>query len=128
MLFAIHAYESTLCGLHGVEDFAIIECRNEEEAAETAREMSYDLIHSYHDIENTLYEEAAFVLGYNYDELFEMFAYDEELEAAFNEAYEEAENGMICYELYELDENCGATLEYLNSLEFDEVIDRFSKA
>ena len=77
MLFAIHAYESTLCGHHGVEDFAIIECRNEEEAAETAREMSYDLIHSYHDIENPLRDEAAFVLGYNYDELFEMFRDDE---------------------------------------------------
>ena len=44
MLFAIHAYESTHCGLHGIEDFLITECKNEREAQEIAYAMSRDVL------------------------------------------------------------------------------------
>lgn len=127
MLFAIHAYESTYCGLHGVEDFLITECKNQMEATEIACEMSRDVIHSYNNIEENIYQEAAFILGYEYDEVLKRLAAGEEIDG-YDEACDDAETEMICFDIYELDENCGATLEYLNSLEFDEVIDRFSKA
>lgn len=127
MLFAIHAYESTYCGLHGVENFMIVECKNEEEAAEIACEMSRDVIHSYNSTEENIDQEAAFILGYEYEEMLEMLAAGEDIDG-YDEVCGDVEAEMICFDIYELDENCGATLEYLNSLEFDEVIDRFSKA
>ena len=126
MLFAIHAYESTYCGLHGVEDFAIVECKNEEEAAEIACDMSRDVIHSYSGTEENIYQKAAFILGYEYDEVLEKLAASEEIDG-YDEACDEAETEMVCFELYELDENCGVTLEYLNSLDFEEVIERYKK-
>lgn len=126
MLFAIHAYESTHGGLHGIEDFLITECKDKREAEEIACQMSRDVIHSYNDTEENIYEEAAFIFGYEYDEVLEKFAAGKEIEG-YADACDDAEAEMICFEIYELDENCGATLEYLNSLEFDEVIDRFSK-
>lgn len=126
MLFAIHAYESTYCGLHGIEDFLITECKNRMEAQEIACQMSSDLIHSYNNIEENIYQEAAFILGYEYDEVLEKLAAGKEIEG-YADACDDAEAEMICFEIYELDENCGATLDYLNSLDFDEVIDRFSK-
>lgn len=126
MLFAIHAYESMYCGLHGIEDFAIIECKDIMEAQEIACQMSRDLIHSYRNIEEDLYQEAAFMLGYEYDEMLEMLAAGEEIDG-YNEVCNEAETEMICFELYELDENCGMSIDYLNSLDFDEVIDKFAK-
>ena len=126
MLFAIHAYESTHCGLHGIEDFLITECKNEREAQEIAYAMSRDVIHSYSGTEDNIYQEAAFILGYEYNEMLEKLTAGEEIDG-YDEACDDAETEMICFDIYELDENCGATLEYLNSLEFDEVIDRFSK-
>jgi hypothetical protein len=126
MLFAIHAYESTYCGLHGVEDFAIVECKNKEEATEIACEMSRDVIHSYSSIEDNIYQEAAFILGYEYDEMLERLAAGEEIDG-YDEACDDAETEMICFELYELDENCGMSIDYLNSLDFDEVVDRYCK-
>lgn len=126
MLFAIHAYESTYCGLHGIEDFAIVECKDEKEAREIAYEMSYEVIMSYASCCDNLFEEVAFILGIEFDEMNERLAAGEEIDG-YEEACKDAEAEMVCFEIYELDENCGATLEYLNSLEFDEVIDRFSK-
>ena len=126
MLFAIHAYETMYYGLHGVEDYAIVECKNEKEAAEIACQMSRDLIHSYRETEENIDQEAAFILGYEYDEMLEMLAADEEIDG-YSEACNEAENEMICFKLYELDENCGMSIDYLNSLDFFEVIDKYCK-
>ena len=105
----------------------ITECKNEREAQEIACQMSSELIHSYGNIEDNIYQEAAFILGYEYNEMLEKLAAGEEIDG-FDEACDDAETEMICFDIYELDENCGATLDYLNSLEFDEVIDRFSKS
>ena len=126
MLFAIHAYESTYCGLHGVEDFAIVECKNEEEAAEIACAMSRDVIHSYSGTEENIDQEAASVLGYEYEEMLEMLAAGEEIDG-YDEACDEAEVEMICFDIYEVDENCGVSIDYLNSLDFDEVVDKYCK-
>ena len=126
MLFAIHAYESTYCGLHGVEDFLIVECKNQREAEEIACQMSRDLIHSYRDIEDNIDQEAAFILGYGYEEMLEMLAAGEEIEG-YEDACNEAEAEMICFELYKLGENCDISIDYLNSLDFDEVIDKFAE-
>lgn len=126
MLFAIHAYESTYCGLHGVEDFAIIECKNEEEAVEIANEMSRNVIHSYGSTEENIDQEAASILGYEYEEMLEMLAAGEEIDG-YDEACDDVETEMICFDIYEVNENCGMSINYLNSLDFDEVVDRYCK-
>lgn len=126
MLFAIHAYETTYGGSHGVEDFSVIECQNVIEAAEIAVELARDVVHSYDNCEVALYKKVASILGVEMGELEEQLMNYEEIND-FEDACEEAEREMICYDLYELDENCGATLEYLNSLGFDEIIEKFSK-
>ena len=126
MLFAIHAYESTYCGLHGIEDFMIVECKNEEEAAEIACEMSRDVIHSYGSTEENIDQEVASILGYEYEEMLEMLAAGEEIDG-YDEVCDDVETEMICFDIYEVNENCGMSINYLNSLDFDEVVDRYCK-
>lgn len=50
MRVAIHAYDQTYGGLHGIEDYGVITVDSIEEAEEYGSEMSYDVINSYSDI------------------------------------------------------------------------------
>jgi hypothetical protein len=55
-----------------------------------------------------------------------MLAAGEEIDG-YDEACDDVEIEMICFELYKLDEDCGMSINYLNSLDFDEVVDRYCK-
>lgn len=49
MIFAIHAYETNYCGLHGIEDWGFTEADSENDNSldEYGRELSRDVIMSY---------------------------------------------------------------------------------
>ena len=55
MRVAIHAYDQTYGGLHGIEDYGVITVDSIEDAEEYGLEMSYDVINSY----SFIYEEFA---------------------------------------------------------------------
>ena len=47
MIVAIHAYDEIFGGLHGFEDFDVVEVNNEQEAYEIGYDMAYEVINSY---------------------------------------------------------------------------------
>lgn len=58
MKVAIHAYENIYGGLHGIENYAVVEVDDLEEAEAYGVEMSIDVINSYHNIIEEFYESA----------------------------------------------------------------------
>ena len=83
-LYAIHAYEDHFQGLHGVEEYEVIEACNDEEAEQYANEMAEAVIDSY---------------GYMWDEddydefeeerLYEIYRLTEETNASLEELNDE---------------------------------------
>lgn len=54
MKYVIYAAECIYQGLHGIEDWSIYECDNEEEAFEIAEENSLEIMNSYSCVYETL--------------------------------------------------------------------------
>lgn len=57
MLYVIYAADQMYGGYHGMADWSICNCNNEEEALEIARENSLDIINSYPDIYKSIEED-----------------------------------------------------------------------
>lgn len=55
-LYAIHAYDSIFGGLHGIEDFDIIESKDNETVFRIADDMSREVVESYWDQYEDMYE------------------------------------------------------------------------
>lgn len=123
MLFAIYAGSNYFTVSH---DEAVVECCSENEAIEIAVEMAYDVITSYSYIMDNIYEEAAADFDMSYDEMLEKME-SNNLPDNFFEVVDDIISENMMYEITELDENCGATLDYLNSLTYDEVVNSFGK-
>lgn len=123
MLFAIYAGSNYF---NVGNDEAVIECCSKNEAIEIAAEMSYDVITSYSYIMDSIYEEAAAEFDMSYDEMLEKME-SNNLPDNFFEVVDDIIIENMVYEITELDENCGATLDYLNSLTYDEVVNSFGK-
>ena len=107
MLVAIHAYEQMYGGLHGMEQTAIVDVENLEEAEDYAVEMSYDVMDSYSCI----------------IESFEEDAYSEGLEEGtreWDEFIEECRSENNAYELWPITETKGKTVEELESEFFND--------
>lgn len=128
MLYAIYAADNRYQGCYGMEVENVVECMNLEEAIEIAREYSYDVINSCGCIMDDIYSDAIRNLHLNEDEVFEKL---EEGRAddiyGLKDIVGDLIDEDVYYEVVELDENCEATLEYLNSLSFDEVVNKFRK-
>lgn len=62
MYYLIYADENVYQGLHGMYDWTITQCDTEEEANEIAMSMSIDVMESYNEIMDDLYEEAGITL------------------------------------------------------------------
>ena len=107
-------------------DEAVVECCSKNEAIEIAAEMAYDVITSYSNIMDNIYEEAAAEFDMSYDEMLEKME-SNDLSDNFFEVVDDIICENMMYEITELDENCGATLDYLNSLTYDEVVNSFGK-
>lgn len=123
MLFAIYAGSNYFTCDH---DEAVVECCRENEAIEIAAEMAYDVITSYSHIMDDIYKEVAAEFDMSYDEMLEKMETNT-LPDNFFEVVDDIISENMMYEITELDENCGATLDYLNSLTYDEVVNSFGK-
>ena len=58
-IYLIHAYEGKYSGLHGMEDYDIIEADNEREVNDLGYSMSIEVMESYSEIGEWLEDEAA---------------------------------------------------------------------
>ncbi len=130
-LFAIYAYEEMYMGQHGMHDYMVTEADNLEEAEEIARDMATNVIENYRDIymevfNNTVEEFCSLDDYENMTENEKAKIYNSN---EFLRKYIEIRNGIIRYEVVELDEEStrGLTLDYLDSLSFDEVCDEYGK-
>ena len=105
MLVAVYAYEQIYNGMHGICSKNVIEVENMDEAEDYAREESIDIMNSYSEVMDDLAAEAEAMADYDY--------YDYE-DDAFNEAYEDALNANVAYEIYRIKDEVTESLERLN--------------
>lgn len=130
-LFAIYAYEEVYMGLHGMHDYLVTEADNMAEAEETAKDMATSVVESYHDIYTEVFNNT--VEDFCSLEEYENMTEDEKAKIYNSEEflfkYVENRNEVLRYEIVELDEEAtrGLTLDYLNSLSFDEVCEEYGK-
>jgi hypothetical protein len=96
--YAIYAYDNTYGGLHGCNAFAIVDCRDQEEAEITGAEMSREVIDDFGLIDNEM-EEYINSEDYNEED-----SYDYE-----NALIEED----VAYEIYEVIDTKGVSDEIL---------------
>lgn len=99
MLYAIYAYEGMYGGLHGMDNHAIVDCRDEGEAEDIGVEMSYDVMGSYECISSSFQEEAS-----------------EEFEEGSDEWYqfiEDAKAENVAYVIYEIVDTKGKSVREL---------------
>nr|DAP01311.1 MAG TPA: hypothetical protein [Caudoviricetes sp.] len=130
-LFAIYAYEEMYMGLHGRHNYLITEANNMAEAEETAIDLAINVVESYHDINTEVFNNtvADFCSLDEYEDMTE----DEKAKIYNSEEfllkYVENRDEILRYKIVELDEEAtrGLTLDYLNSLSFDEVCDEYGK-
>lgn len=107
--YLIYANETEYGGLHGIYDWDIIQCEDEEEIQEIGHEMSERVIESYESLLDEIEEDTRIRLseeGINPDDL----DYDERYE----DWYDCILNEHIQYEYWELDP----------SIEYHEIIDQ----
>ena len=57
MLYLIHAFEGIFQGLHGIEEWDIVDCESEEEVNDILEEECYTLMEEYSDVTDTLNED-----------------------------------------------------------------------
>lgn len=110
-LYAIHAFENIYCGLHGIENFLVVECLNDKEAEECAIEMSYEVMDSY----NRVDEELLDYIGIDYDDI------DNHIEE-----YEEVRAENTAYEVWEVKDTM-KSLDELNELFYNDTEDFIEK-
>lgn len=130
-LFAIYAYEEMYMGAHGMHEYMVTEADTLDEAEETAKDMATNVVESYHDIYTEIFNNTIedFCSLDEYEDMTE----DEKAKIYNSEEflfkYVENRNEALRYEIVELDEEAtrGLTLDYLNSLSFDEVCDEYGK-
>lgn len=91
MLYVIHAFEERYSGLHGIEDWSIWDCDNEEEAISIAKENSIEVINSY----SCIYEELEMEVDEEVDETMS----EEDIEQLRSDIY----NEDVAYDIWKLD-------------------------
>lgn len=95
--YLIYADEGRYCGLHGMYDWDISECIDEDEAKEIGMEMSYELITSYSFLIDSFEEEAKEELSYE-----GISQEDPNWEDIFSECMDELISEDTQYRIFEL--------------------------
>lgn len=95
--YLIYADEGQYCGLHGMYDWDIVECVDEDEANEIGMEMSYELITSYSSLIDSFEEEAKEELSYE-----GISQEDPDWEDIFSERMDELISEDTQYRIFEL--------------------------
>lgn len=88
-LYLIKGYDGIYGGLHGMQDFDIVECREKEDAIDWALELAADVVASYSEIYDSLEEdvkEECEAEGIDYES--NSSRVDEIREEIYNEDYE----------------------------------------
>ena len=119
--YLIYANETEYCGLHGMYDWDVVSCENEEEIQEIGRQMSEGVIESYSNLQEEIEEDVRTRLaeeGINPDDL----DYDERYE----DWYDCILNEHIQYQYWELD----PSIDYHEIIEpdtdWEELRDKYS--
>lgn len=125
-VYVIHAFDEIYGGLHGMEDWTIEECKDENEAIDIAKDMSCDVIERYADITDILAERAEDLLSYDIEE--GRINSESQREQAFNNYYEDCVKEDIFYSIVKL--NSSHSLEEYEKMladgyTYDELIDEF---
>ncbi len=81
-LYLIYAAEGKYQGLHGMYNMDVVWCEDDNEADEYGCQMSYEVMESYSEIEDSLQEEAMELISDGWDEV---------------EAYEEVARDNVYY-------------------------------
>ena len=105
MLYAIHAYENIYGGLHGIEEYEVIEAETLKEADEYAYDLSCEVINSYADVMDNIIEDAE--------------SYDYETDEEYDEFIEEAINEDIAFEIHPISIETNKSLEELTNEYFN---------
>lgn len=130
-LFAIYAYEEMYMGLHGRNNYLVTEANNMAEAEEIAVDMAIDVVESYFEIYTEVFNNT--VADFCSLDEYENMTINEQVKInnsdEFLFKYVENRNEILRYKIVELDEEAtrGLTLDYLNSLSFDEVCEEYGK-
>lgn len=120
-IYLIHAYEETYSGLHGMEDYDIVETDSLDTLRDYGHEMSLDVMESYGCIEEVLYQDAlewAEEMGYEED--------DEE----FSDYLDELHEDNVAYEYWKLNDEY-TTIQYWDMLrksngDWEEIRDKYA--
>jgi hypothetical protein len=108
-VYLIYAYEASYNGLHGIYDWDVVSCDNEEEVQGIGRQMSESVIESYASLQEELENDVLIRLseeGINPNDL--------DYEERYDDWYDCLLNEQIQYEYWELDP----------SVDYHEIIDQ----
>jgi len=126
-VYVIHAFDEIYGGLHGMEDWTIEECKDENEAIDIAKDMSCDVIDRYADITDILAERAEDLLSYDIEE--GRIISEQQKETAFNNYYEECVVEDMAYEIVKLD--ASYTIDQYNEMldsgeyDYEDLVEEF---
>ena len=124
MFYAIKGYDSMYMGLHGMNDWSIEWCDNMNEAEKVGRSISEDVIYSYSELIDALYQEMAEIAGIDYEyDLMPILESREPFSSEHEKAYDEALNNFIAYDIVPLNIKCLDDIPV--DWDWDEIIEKF---
>lgn len=101
MRFVIHAYEQSYGGLHGIEDWLVVESECYSDVEQEAIDMSIGVMGSYEFIREEITSQACFYYGCDVLDVENGNVDEEEFDSALNDATYE----NVAYEIWEVKEN-----------------------
>lgn len=124
MFYAIKGYDSMHMGLHGMNDWVVEWCDDMKEAEEVGRELSENVIYSYSEITEALYQEMADIAGIDYEnDLMLILESGRLFSSDLEEAYDEALDNFIAYDIVPL--NIKHLEDIPGDWDWDEIIEKF---
>ena len=124
MFYAIKGYDSMNMGLHGMNDWVVEWCDDMKEAEEVGRELSENVINSYSVITEALYQEMTDIAGIDYEnDLMLILESGGPFSSELEEAYDEALNNFIAYDIVPLNIKCLDDIPV--DWDWDEIIEKF---
>ena len=117
MFYLIRGYDSMYQGLHGLDDWTVEWCENEEEANDIGCHLSEGVINSHYSVyQDDIDENIAEIMGIDLNEL--------DYHNIPDEVYHEAFNELIAYRTYPLNISCIDDIP--PDMDWDEILRNFS--
>lgn len=119
--YIIHSFESSYGGLHGIEDWHLAQCKDEDEAYELGLEDALDVIYSYSFLMEEIEEEANELWERNDDSIDE-----NERDQWIDEVIEEIAHERAEVEVWQLQDG----IDYLqleeDGMDYEEMRDKYA--